>query len=433
MARVRRRLGPRLKAEAVRLEVGSHLRNWSSNRLKRRLQGSHAYYLLSSFLKSRYEWKQVNRRFLSIAAPGPSRGRALLSLANTPFFLKPGQPISLAHTQDWEVFQMAKLFLDLSYDVDVVHYRNTSFVPYADYTVFVDVRHNLERIAKLINGDCLRVMHADAAHYLVHNEGEARRLLELRKRRGVALRPQRLMPPNSAIEHAHCMTILGNEFTIDSYRYAGKPIYRVPVSTSVLYPWPERKDFDAVRRSFMWFGSGGLVHKGLDLVLDAFAGMPEYHLTVCGPVGENSPETDFIAAYRRELYETPNIHAVGWVDVDSTKFVELANSCVGLVYPSCSEGGGASALACMHAGMIPLLTYEASVDIEPSYGVIFESASVEDIRRSIRSVAERPAEELRRMAHGAWEFARANHTKERFAREYERVMTEILAKHGKPA
>jgi hypothetical protein len=47
-----------------------------------------------------------------------------------------------------------------------------------------------------------------------------------------------------------------------------------------------------------------MVHKGLDLVLEAFADMPEYHLTVCGPIQK---EQDFERAYYRELYQVPNI------------------------------------------------------------------------------------------------------------------------------
>ena len=43
-----------------------------------------------------------------------------------------------------------------------------------------------------------------------------------------------------------------------------------------------------------------MVHKGLDLVLEAFAGMPEYHLTVCGPVAKEKDferEKRFLAAW----------------------------------------------------------------------------------------------------------------------------------------
>ena len=130
--------------------------------------------------------------------------------------------------------------------------------------------------------------------------------------------------PNLAIERADCATILGNEFTISTFRYANKPIYRLPISAPVIYPWPEGKDFEACRRRFLWFGSNGFVHKGLDLVLEAFAAMPEYHLTVCGPIKEEM-EKDFEKTFYRELYQTSNIRTEGWVDVVSPEFMRIAN------------------------------------------------------------------------------------------------------------
>ena len=77
----------------------------------------------------------------------------------------------------------------------------------------------------------------------------------------------------------------------------------------LFYPWPEAKDFEACRTRFLWLGSRGMVFKGLDLVLDAFVQMPEYHLTVCGPVAK---EKDFEQVYYQELYHTSNIHTYGW-------------------------------------------------------------------------------------------------------------------------
>ena len=135
-----------------------------------------------------------------------------------------------------------------------------------------------------INEDCVKILHIDTAHWLFHNTAEHQRLLALQQRRKLTLPTRRSLKPNSAIECADYATILGNEFTISTYQYANKPLYRVPISAPVEYPWPEDKDFDASRRHFLWFGSVGFVHKGLDLVLEAFAEMPDYQLTVCGPI-----------------------------------------------------------------------------------------------------------------------------------------------------
>jgi glycosyltransferase involved in cell wall biosynthesis len=322
---------------------------------------------------------------------------------------------------------MAMTFLGLGYCVDVIDHNNSRFLPEKNYSVIVDVRWNLERLTPLLKRDCVKIMHIDTAHILFHNAAESRRLLELQQRRGVTLRPRRLEVPNLGIENADCATTTGNAFTMSTFRYANKPIYRLPIAAAVSCPWPEEKDWEACRRRFLWFSSDGLVHKGLDLALDAFVDMPEYHLTVCAPVDQ---EKDFKQAYHKKLYRTPNIETIGWVDVSSRKFTEIANTCSGVIYTSCSEGGGACVITCLHAGLIPIVSYESSVDTH-DFGVILRSCSIEDIRESVQMVASLPAQELKRLARRAWEFVRANHTRERFAERYREVVTEILNVHYK--
>jgi glycosyltransferase involved in cell wall biosynthesis len=178
-----------------------------------------------------------------------------------------------------------------------------------------------------------------------------------------------------------------------------------------------------VRRRFLWFGSGGMVHKGLDLVLEAFTGLPDFHLTVAGPVER---EREFESAFSRELYRTPNVATIGWVDVGSPEFLALARSLLGLVYPSCSEGQNGGTVTCLHAALVPVVTREVGVDVASDFGVVLTEASVEAIRRAVVELAARPEDELRAMARRAWEFARAHHTRERFAVEYRRQMLALL-------
>jgi glycosyltransferase involved in cell wall biosynthesis len=188
----------------------------------------------------------------------------------------------------------------------------------------------------------------------------------------------------------------------------------------------EGKDFDLCRNHFLWFGSEGLVHKGLDLTLEAFVQMPDCHLTVCGPVHE---EQDFEKAYHRELYETPNIHTVGWVDIGGPAFVDIIQKCVGLVYPSCSEGQSGAVVTCLHAGFIPIVSFESGVDVE-DFGIILKECTVEEIKNAIQQLASLPAQELKTRARRTWEFARANHTKEKYSKAFENILDEIIARHA---
>lgn len=369
-----------------------------------------------------------DRRVVTLKPQGPARGTVLFSYILDPFLLSPGQEIPHWHTNYWESFTMARAFVERGFEVDCISWTNHSFVPLRPYDVLVDVRLNLERLAPLVGERAVKVFHVDTCHHAFHNRAQMERLERLRRDRGIELAPQKLMPENRGIETADRATILGNELTRSTYDFAGKPMYRVPLSNSFVYDWPEGKDFEAVRRRFLWLGSTGLVHKGLDLVLEAFAGMPEMELVVCGPVRR---EREFERAFWRELYETPNIHTEGWVDVAGDRFLEIARSCLGVVYPSCAEGGGGSVISAMHAGLVPVVTRTASVDVAPDYGVLLPGASVAQIQAAVGELAGRPAEELEAMARKAWAFVREHHTREVFRREYGAFADDLVA--GLPA
>jgi glycosyltransferase involved in cell wall biosynthesis len=365
-----------------------------------------------------------HQRVVSLSSAEGPRENVLLAYIIDPFLRKTGEPISNSHTHHWESFQIAQTFLKCGFNVDVISYLNASFKITKNYRFFVSARTHLEKLAGKLNKDCTIVAHLDTAHWITNNHSAYSRLSSLLNRRRVALKNSiRVVEANLAIEHSHIATVLGNDYTVDTYQYAGKPIVRIPISTTAIYEWNADKQFDRCRNNFLWFGSSGFVHKGLDLVLEAFARMPNYHLTVCGPLSE---EKGFVSAYHKELYETPNIHTVGWVDVTGSKFREIAADCVGLVYPSCAEGGGGSAITCMHAGVIPLLSREASVDIDDGCGVLLRGNSVTDIMEAVKGLAELPAERLQALAKNAWTRAREMHTRERFAEEYERFVTRIL-------
>jgi glycosyltransferase involved in cell wall biosynthesis len=364
-----------------------------------------------------------NQKVVSLKPPGNCKGNVLLSYFTEFFLLSPGQaPPTNTHSRYWESLLMARIFLDLGYSVDVIHHTNRTFVPKKDYRVLIDVRHNLELLAPLMSKSCLKIAHIDVCHILYQNAAEWRRLWELQQRRGATLIARRFEWPNLAIEVANCATILGNKFTMDTFRYANKPLYPVPIIPSGSYSWPEEKDFETCRNRFLWFGSGGLVRKGLDLVLEAFAAMPDCHLTVCGPVNE---EKDFESAYHKELYETSNIETVGWVDIDSGRFREICRNSAAMIYPSCAEGQCGGVITCLHAGLIPVISYESGVDVH-NFGMILPNCSIQEIQNAVRHVSHLPAKRLAQMAREAWEYARANHTHQKFAQEYRKVIEHVL-------
>ena len=370
---------------------------------------------------------RLERRFVSCKPNGRSIGNVLLCYNNHAFVVKPDDPSLFSHTNRWESLQIARTFLDLGYRVDVINENNDRFIPTKRYTLFVGNRINFERISRLLNPDCVKILHIDTSHWLFNNMAEGRRLELLKKRRGCVLSQRRMLRPNAAIEHADYATILGTESTMNTYRYAGKPLFPIPISTPVLYPWQDDKDFNSVRRRFLWFGSEGCVHKGLDLVLEAFTQMPDYQLIVCGPI---RGERDFESEYYNELYNTPNIRLAGFVDVRRPEFLETAKSCIGFIYPSCSEGQSGAVVTCMHTGLIPIISSESGVNVD-GFGHVLETCSVDAIKDSARAVSMLSVNEISARARKTWEYARATHTRDQFAKVYAQSISEIMALENK--
>lgn len=360
---------------------------------------------------------------ISVNTDKEKRGRVLFSYMTDPFVL---QALPIVHTNYWEAETMVKAFLDRGYSVDIIDSTNTTWLPSQKYNYFFDVHQNIERLHSVINKDCVKIYHIVSAYWKYHNSAEQKRIDELLKRRGAKTKPWRRLPSSENIKYADYITILGNKFTAETYPKTEKEMFRIPISAAVTFPKPQKK-WDKIRNNFIWFGGGGAVHKGLDLVLEAFSQMPEYNLSVCGPV---YAEKDFEDFYHKELYETKNIKTFGRIDIAGDQFKEIADNCISLVYPSCSEGGGGSVVQCMHAGIIPIVSYESSVDIE-NFGTVLKNNSIEEIKNEVKRISKLPAEKLEEMSLSSWKYANEHHTKKTFSEKFEKFLDKIIPKNNK--
>ncbi len=356
----------------------------------------------------------------------PSRGGVAISYLTWPFLDGLDSPKARGHTNAFEVVAMAEAYRDLGFRVEVVDWDHATYAPPADCRIAIDIHGNLERWQDVLPANCRKILHATGPHWLFWNHAELSRLQAVRDRKGIALRPRREVPPSRGVEAADHVVVLGNEFTRQTFLFGGKPVTRVPISSAYEFPWPGQRDFEPARKRFLWVGSYGMVHKGLDLALDAFAEMPDLELTVCG---RPEKEEDFHRLYENLLLKTPNIRLHGWLDMASPDFIEIARTHAAVIYPSSAEGGAGSVIHCMHAGILPICTTEASIDLQ-DFGVPVESAAVAAVIKSCRSVADMPAAEVEVRARAAYDHVRNVHTRERFRENYrkfaERVTTGIL-------
>ena len=189
-------------------------------------------------------------------------------------------------------------------------------------------------------------------------------------------------------------------------------------------PSLQTKDFARSRKSFVYLGSWGFINKGLDLVLEAFAAAPDLHVWVCGPI-DRRKDVEFLREYRKELFHSPNIHPVGWTNVNSSDFDPLADRCGSLIFPSCTEGMSGSVLDAMARGLIPVVTPECGVDVS-GFGLTINPGTVESVLKAIHAVAEASPDDCRRMAVAAHRQAITRYTLDAFSRNIERAIGSVV-------
>lgn len=353
---------------------------------------------------------------------GPSKGTVVLSYLKWPFTEGDNVGKARGHTNAFEVVAIARTYQKLGYTVEIIDHSNNSYTPPANCSVAIDLHGALERWRDLLPSNCFKILHATGAYWHVANEAERARLNAIEDRKGKILLPRRQVEPSSSALIADHITVLGNEYTQGTFSFAKKPITRIPISSAYAFIYPEQRNFSLAKKNFLWVGSFGMVHKGLDLVLEAFAKMPDLSLTVCG---RPEKEEDFFKLYQKELQCTSNIHFQGWIDMSSPRFQEIAATHASIIYPSCSEGGGGSVIHAMHAGLVPLCTSEASVDLN-DFGLLIPNGTVEAVMNTAQKFASLSDYEVGERAAASYEYARKHHTQSIFEKNYYAFAANLL-------
>ena len=200
-------------------------------------------------------------------------------------------------------------------------------------------------------GGTRRLLLATTMNHVAHNRNLRARHQRLYQRRGRQILIRRLYNENMTYaSEADAIVGIGNDSTLASWRQSSPArIHMIDnfglSDTRFVF---ESKDFGAARKNFLYFASGSQVQKGLDLLLEIFPRLPDLDLYVCSQFGK---ETDFCECYHKELFETPNIHPVGWIKVNGPEFYELAGKCAYVISASCSEGQSGSVVQCMYTDL----------------------------------------------------------------------------------
>ncbi|SER54137.1 Glycosyltransferase involved in cell wall bisynthesis [Butyrivibrio fibrisolvens] len=318
---------------------------------------------------------------------------------------------------------IAKTFSDLGFNVDVIDYRSNKIKLKKQYNIVFDICiKNNPIYAKNIKSDTKRIVYFTGSESDFANSAELERIKDVKSRRGVELLPRRQAPLiNSEVENCDLAIMIGNEYTFATYKdFHFKRTALVP-NTGYDFSFVFDKDIKKAT-SFIYMGSVGSVHKGLDLLLEVFCelGAP-YKLYVCGCYER---EEDFVKEYYSELYNTDNIVSVGFVDIKSDKFKKLSEECAFTILPSCSEGCAGTITTCMSAGIIPICSRICGYDEDEV--IILDDCQKQTIKQAVIDASDMSMADIEKKSREVVELTRKKYNTENYYIQMRKAIEKVL-------
>lgn len=344
---------------------------------------------MNSFFRTCYKWlkksekywgtwiaKVLGKYLQAVRIPNQEiKGRALLIYITHPFKNKS----KLVHTNIQEAATIADVLADLGFVVDVLDYNSRWHINTTQYNLVLGFGDPFEKLF-YEKSPAIKIHYATGAPQWLSCLAEVERIHNFFQRHQYQVVPRR--GPDRTWP---CSTLLSDSIISVTDGWANKEfkkfnpnVFSVPVTALSHVNHDNCYLENKQKNHFVWFGSSGAIHKGLDLCLDVVNTRNDVVLHVCGNVTQ---EIDFFTFYKKLLLEHPNIKYYGFVDVNSQTMLELMRTVSFAILPSCSEGCATSVLTCMAWGCIPVVTEQSGITFHGSIRI--KGNTVEAISETI--------------------------------------------------
>ncbi|MBP3817903.1 MAG: glycosyltransferase [Butyrivibrio sp.] len=350
--------------------------------------------------------KKKNVKFIENVLKTNYEKNCLLLYVLDPFI----NGIKETHQNQWQVIELAKMIGGYGYNVDVGDYDYNPDTYNKKYDLLVDILPSENRTYfKNLKDDCIKIAYMTGTNQSVCREKQLNRLSRVNeKRNGDYSLIQDGEDVSKKIEEFDAMFFIGNDYTLKSYSEFKLPsVYYIKNNG---YPVEVNDNKNKNAKNFLFLGGVGQLRKGLDLLLDVFSTTcKDCNLYICSPFEK---EKKFCQIYKKELYQTTNIHPVGVVDVQGDKAKEIFSKCTYLIVPSCAEGQMGSALIAMSAGVIPVLTRECGID--DGEFIPIESVGLDYLTNLIHELANKDSQWINSQVNLYKTIALSKYSKEAF-------------------
>ena len=179
-----------------------------------------------------------------------------------------------------------------------------------------------------------------------------------------------------------------------------------------------KKNFESARKNFLWLGSRGVIHKGLDLLLDIFKERSDIVLHIGG-----------LSREEKKLLNWPKSNSIidyGHIDIRSDLFLEIVEKCSYIILPSCSEACATSVTTGMLHGLIPVVMKDAGFNRIGNNAIFLEDFRIEYLVPKLNELINKPSNELEAKSKEVYEFAHQNFSIKAFKENILNIISQIV-------
>ena len=339
------------------------------------------------------------------------------------------------HSNFTECYTIARCFDRLGYSVDCVS-RTKTGIDYSQYDIVFGINGNAFMGAFSANEKVkpLKIFYSVGAETFFNYRETALRNKDFHNRHGLWLLSSNRYVPGDVRTYyeanlSDAVICLGDEYVFSHFvaeekqndKYRWLPAFFFPTVKPTI-----KKDFAQCRKEILWFGSSGMIHKGLDIAIDFAIKHPEYTLHICGG---SRQETDFWNYYMPKIKANKNIHLHGFVDIESDKYAQILSQCGILLNPTISEGGAVSVLNVLgNDALLPVYSKATGIALS-EVGVCVPNVTYKDFEDALLKLESMPVEEFEQRALKAHNLVKYNYTIEKYEEHMYALLKEIIEKN----
>jgi len=368
------------------------------------------------------------RKYIRNVNGSASARRALLCHLVYPFITRN----RFHHIQYLEARMIAAELDKFGYSVDVIEHDYPKRMDYENYDVLIGMGLHVRKCFERRTSPTPRViLYSPGVHNHEQNIRTLRRIRDFHDRHGIwLLESGRFAGEDwtSLAILADGVIVLGDDAAATTYQArTDRPVYSLP---GFFYQHHDartiiqNRKIEEARCHYLWFGSHGLIHKGLDLAVEATLRIPGCHLHVCGPLQH---EKEFVHYFRKKPEANERIHWHGFLSLGDRDLTQIFAQCAFVLNPSCSEGGSPAAWTAIgNGGLIPIATRQSAMEID-RVGITIDELTVESVEMAMRTAHALSENEIRVRALQSIEYAEMNHSPTSYANELSNALRDVLA------